>query len=204
MSSSINNLEKLTDQIYKEGIEKAQQDSKKIRQEAAAEKDTILKNAKAEAAGIIEEAQREANRLQKSVESELELKAKQFMSDLKVKIQGSLSQKIIEPNTKAALADVNFMQSIIADVLKHWKDTNDLELILPKDLEAKLNGAFTQSIKKQAPNLTITFKSSLNGGFRIAKKADNYQISFSDDDFIEIFKSYLSEQTNEVLFKASE
>lgn len=203
MSSSINNLEKLTDQIYQEGIEKAEKQSKKVLQEAEAEKAVILQNAKAEADSILEEALREAIRLQKSVESELELKAKQFISDLKVKIEGLLSKKIIENTTKEALADVSFMQSAISDVLKNWKDTNDLELILPKGLEDKLNGAFTRRIKEVTPNMTITFENTLNGGFRIARKAENYQISFSDDDFIEIFRSYLSEQTNRVLFKSS-
>ncbi|TPV35390.1 V-type ATP synthase subunit E [Paucihalobacter ruber] len=204
MSNSINNLEKLTDQIYQEGIEKAEKQSQKMLQEAEAEKAVILNNAKAEAESILEEAQREAKRLQHSVESELNLKAKQFISDLKAKIEGLLSQKIIETTTKEALADVDFMQSAITDVLKHWKETNDLELILPKGLEDKLNGAFVRRIKELTPNMTITFESTLNGGFRIAKKADNYQISFSDDDFIEIFKSYLSEQTNKVLFKTSQ
>lgn len=204
MSSSINNLEKLTDQIYQEGIEKAEKQSKKMIQEAEAEKAVILNNAKAEAESILEEARREAKRLQHSVESELNLKAKQFISDLKSRIEGLLSKKIIETTTKEALADVSFMQSAISDVLKSWKDTNDLELILPKGLEAKLNGAFARRIKEVTPNMTITFESTLNGGFRIAKKADNYQISFSDDDFIEIFRTYLSEQTNKVLFKVSE
>lgn len=204
MSNSINNLEKLTDQIYKEGIEKAEKQSKKMLQEAETEKAVILQNAKVEADGILEEAQREVLRLKKSVESELELKAKQFISDLKAKIEGLLSKKIIETTTKEALADVSFMQSAITDVLKNWKDTNDLELILPKGLEDKLNGAFTRRIKEVTPNMTVSFESSLNGGFRIARKADNYQISFSDDDFIEIFRTYLSEQTNKVLFKVLE
>jgi V/A-type H+-transporting ATPase subunit E len=203
-SSSINNLEKLTDQIYQEGIEKAEKQSQKMLQEAEAQKTAILKKAKAEADGILEEAQREAIRLQKSIESEIDLKAKQLISDLKNKIEGLLSQKIIETNTREALVDVDFMQSVIADILKHWKDTNELELILPKTLEDKLNGAFARRIKEVTPNLTITFETTLNGGFRIAKKSDHYQISFSDADFIEIFKSYLSEQTNKLLFKTSQ
>lgn len=203
MSSSISNLEKLTDQIYKEGIEKAKIQSAKMIEEAEAEKAVLLKNAKAKADGILEEAQREANRLYQSVESELQLKSKQLISDLKANIEGLLSEKIVETTTKAALVDVNFMQLAITEVLKHWKDPKDLELILPKSLEDKINTAFAHRIKELAPNMTITFENHLNAGFRIARKEDHYQISFSDDDFIDIFKSYLSEQTNKVLFKTS-
>lgn len=203
MIDGIDNLEKLTDQIYQEGIEKAEKQSKLLLQEAEAEKAEILKKAKAEADGILEEAHREVSRLQKSIKSELELKSKQLISDLKAKIEDLLSHKIIETHTHEALADVPFMQSAISDVLMSWKENDGLELILPKAIEEKLKGAFTQGIKEVAPNLTITFENHLNGGFRIARKADNYQISFSDDDFIAIFRSYLSEQTQKVLFKPS-
>lgn len=203
MSSSISNLEKLTEQIYQEGIEKARMQSAKMIAEAEAEKALLLKKAKAQADGILEEAQREANRLHESVESELQLKSKQFISDLKAKIEGLLSEKIVETTTRAALLDVNFIQAAIIEVLKHWQNPKDLELVLPKSLEDKINTAFSQRIKELAPNMTITFESALNAGFRIARKEDHYQISFSDDDFIEIFKTYLSQQTNQVLFKAS-
>lgn len=203
MENSIDNLEKLTDEIYQEGIEKAEKQSQQILEEAEAEKAAILKKAEAEAERIVEEAQREVSRLQKSVENELELKAKQFISDLKAKIEDLLSEKIIESQTQEALNDVEFLQSAISQFLNNWEDKSDLELILPQGMEARLKGAFTQKIKEVAPNMTVTFNNQLNGGFRIARKADNYQISFSDTDFIEIFRSYLSEQTNTVLFKTS-
>jgi V/A-type H+-transporting ATPase subunit E len=204
MSSSINNLDKLTDQIYKEGIEKAEKESKKILEDAEKEKALLISKAKAEAESVLEDAQRESKRIKLSVESELELKSKQFVSDLKEKIKDLLSQKILETSTAEAMADVSFLQSAIADVLKHWKNTNDLELILPKEVEGKIKGAFNRSIKEVAPNMEIKFNDDLNAGFRIARKDDNYQISFSDKDFIEIFRSYLSEQTDKVLFKSSE
>ena len=132
MSSSISNLEKLTEQIYQEGIEKARIQSAKMIDEAEAEKALLLKKAKAQADGILEEAQREANRLHESVESELQLKSKQFISDLKAKIEGLLSEKIVETTTRAALLDVNFIQAAIIEVLKHWQNPKDLELIQQK------------------------------------------------------------------------
>jgi len=203
MSDGINNLEKLTDQIYQEGIEKAEKQSKQMLQDAQDQKAMILKNAKAEAESIIEEAEREVKRLKLSTESELELKAKQFISDLKGKIQNLLSQKIIENKTKEALADVDFIKNSISEILKHWKNANDVELVLPQNLEDKFKGVFSKKIHEVAPNMVIKFDSNLNNGFRIARKDDNYQISFSDDDFIAIFKTYLSEQTHKILFDTS-
>ena len=203
MSDNVNNLEKLTDQIYQEGIEKAEQQSKKILKDAENEKSRIIKEAKAEAEQIKEKADREARQLQQSVESELELKSKQFISDLKAKTKNLLAEKIIDGKTKDALADVDFLRSVIKEVLNNWNKHDNLELILPKDLEDKIDDAFTGSIQEVAPNMMITFEDQLNHGFRIAKKDDNYKISFSDDDFIAIFRSYLSRQTDKVLFKTT-
>ena len=203
MSDNVNNLEKLTDQIYQEGIEKAEQQSKKILKDAENEKSRIIKEAKAEAEQIKEKADREARQLQQSVESELELKSKQFISDLKAKTKNLLAEKIIDGKTKDALADVDFLRSVIKEVLNNWNKHDNLELILPKDLEDNIDDAFTGSIQEVAPNMMITFEDQLNQGFRIAKKDDNYKISFSDDDFIAIFRSYLSRQTDKVLFKTT-
>lgn len=204
MSNSVTNLEKLTDQIYKEGIEKAQKQSEKILHDAETEKAKILKQAKAEADKIIEEADRKSQQLKASVESELDLKAKQFISDLKIKIHNLLSKKIVETNTTDALANATFIQTLITNIVKHWQGNKDLELILPKKLEGEIKDAFSRSIQEVAPNMIITFENHLNSGFRIARKDENYQISFSDDDFIAIFKTYLTEQTEKVLFKSAE
>lgn len=203
MSDNMNNLEKLTDQIYQEGIEKAEKQSKKILEDAEAEKSRILKEANAEAQVIKEKAEREAKQLEQSVNSELELRSKQFISDLKAKIKDLLAESIIDDKTKEALADVDFLQSVIREVLNNWENKDHLELILPKNLEEKIEGAMTNSIKEVAPNMMIRFEDELNHGFRIAKKDDNYKISFSDDDFMAIFRSYLSRQTDKVLFKSN-
>ncbi len=44
----------------------------------------------------------------------------------------------------------------------------------------------------------------MKGGFRIAKTDDSYQISFTDEDFVTFFQSYLNERTNELLFDGNE
>jgi hypothetical protein len=86
-------------------------------------------------------------------------------------------------------------------VLKNWDIDNEVELILPAELEKKLRDALTKSIKETAPNLTISYETQVSSGFRIARKSDNFQISFGADEFVEIFKVYLSDQANKLLFK---
>lgn len=201
MDNGMNNLDKLTDQIFKEGIEKAELQSKEIIQEVEANKTKMISEAKEEAEKILAEANREAERLKRSIENELVLKGEQFVSDLKVKIENLLSDEILKTNTKTAFSDPKFVESVIFEVLKHWDINNDVELILPSDLEKKIKDSLTKSIKETAPTLTITYDSNVNSGFRIARKSDNFQISFGTDEFVDIFKIYLSDQANKLLFK---
>lgn len=198
--AELNNLDKLTDKIYKAGIEKAEKESQTILTETEARRQQMLKDAGDEAAAIVAKARKEAERLTRSAENELQLKGRQLISDLKSEIEGLLSHKILDAGVKGAFADTSFLQTAILETISYWKSGNDLELILPGPMERKLGEAFQQSIREKAPNLAVSFSDRLKGGFRIAKKSDAYQLSFSEDDFITLFRSYLTEQTDKVLF----
>ncbi|MEM6842480.1 MAG: V-type ATP synthase subunit E [Bacteroidota bacterium] len=199
----INNLEKLTDKIYQEGVRKAEEKSEAIVKSAEEERNRILAEAEAEAKRIIAEAQQQATRAARSTENELTLKGKQLISDLKVEIHQLLSAKILENGMSDAFADVSFLQSAILEAIRSWNSVDNLELMLPSELEKKLEKAFHHSVREHAENLTITFNDKISGGFRIAKKDDFYQISFSENEFNDLFKSYLSEKTNQLLFNES-
>lgn len=198
--ADINNLEKLTDQIYQEGIEKAEKESQKIVSTAKTKYNHILEEASAEAKRIVTKAEQESVKIKRSTENELQLKGKQLISDLQNEIQALLSSKILENNASEAFIDVSFIQSAILEAISSWKSSDGLELILPQELEGKLSKAFEGSLKKQIENLTITFNNKISSGFRIVNKADSYQIAFSKDEFVMLFRSYLSDRTNQLLF----
>lgn len=199
----INNLEKLTDKIYQEGVRKAEEKSEAIITAAEKERNRILTEAQAEAKRIITEAQQETARITRSTENELTLKGKQLISDLKEEIHQLLSAKILEKNVATAFADASFLQSAIIEAIRSWNSDSDLELVLPSELENKLDKAFRQSIREHAESLTITFSDKISNGFRITKKDDLYQISFTENEFAALFRSYLSETTNKLLFDES-
>ena len=198
--ADMNNLDKLTDKIYQEGIERAENESTRILSKAEAERIRILDGAKQQAKKITDHATSEANKLTRSVEKELQLKGKQLVSDLKGEIQNLLSRKILKAPTKEAFSDVAFIQEAILKAIDSWAPTDDLELLLPTELENKLEKNFQQSIRDYSKNLTVTFNDQLQGGFKISERSDSYQISFTDEDFIHLFNSYLEEQTTNILF----
>jgi V/A-type H+-transporting ATPase subunit E len=198
--TELNNLEKLTNQIYQEGIEKAESQSKELLQEAERKKEAMLSEARQEAEKIIAEAKKESERIKRSTENEVRLKGEQLISDFKVKLLNLLSDKVLAEKTTASLEDTGFLQEIIKETVSHWKSSKELELVLPEKLEKSLSKGFLSGIKKELPNLEIVFSNRIKGGFRINKKDEGYQVSFSDEDFVLLFRSYLTDQTEKILF----
>ncbi|MEM7551597.1 MAG: V-type ATP synthase subunit E [Bacteroidota bacterium] len=199
--AELNNLETLTDQIYKEGVEKAEAKSKEIIQEAEKQKEESIKKAKEEADKIISEAKKEAERMNRSVINELQLKGNQIMNDFKVEITKLLSEKIVDKHVSEAFADTEFFKSLIKKSAEHWAKNDQLEVTLPQSIENDTRKALRNSIVESVPNLIINFNGKFENGFRIAKEGSSYQVSFSEEDFKRLFQAYLTEETIDVLFK---
>ena len=200
MVGDINNLDQLLDKIYKEGLEKAQVESENMLTKVKKECEAMKKDAQEEARTVVSNAQRDASRIAKSMENELQLKGKQLLNDLKQEIENLLSQAILGDPIHEAFADKSFMQKIITEAISHWNPSDDLELTLSRNLEGKIEQNFTKSIEANINNLTISFNDKMQGGFRIAKKGAGYQVSFGEEDFLNLLRSYLTEQTDKILF----
>ena len=200
MAPEVSNLDKLTDKIYREGLEKADKKAEEIIQEAEKEKEAIIAKANNEADRIVSSAKKEAVLEVRSAESEIKLKGKQLVSDLKTEINQLLIAGVLEKNIRESFSDQSFLQSLILEIAKKWNSGEELELILPEKSREKVNKAFEKNINDHLENLTVTFSDRLANGFRISKKSDSYQITFSEDDFTELFGAYLKEKTREFLF----
>ncbi|MEO1097030.1 MAG: V-type ATP synthase subunit E, partial [Bacteroidota bacterium] len=60
--------------------------------------------------------------------------------------------------------------------------------------------AFQVSIIENTQHLNVSFHDNMSYGFTIVDKEESYQISFSENEFIMLFGSYLTDKTNQVLF----
>ena len=49
-------------------------------------------------------------------------------------------------------------------------------------------------------NATINFDKKLSNGFKIVPNNGNYQLQFTDEDFVEFFSDYIKAKTEEVIF----
>ena len=107
-------IQELTDKIYKEGVEKGNEEAGRIIAEANAQKETILK---------------QAAELKKNTEAELKLFATQSVEALKSEVTNLITGDIASSNVKAALMDPAYMQKVILELVKSWPANEFLTII---------------------------------------------------------------------------
>ena len=202
-------LQELTEKIYQEGINKAQEEADKILSNAKREAQEMVSRARREAEDILAKADKESEDLKKNSLNELQLSARQAISDLKQKLVALVETKIIKSETTAAFKDSGFVAEVISTIVKNWDpnsgDPIHLKLILParqqKELDTYFKAKATDLLSK---TLDIAYSDKLKGGFKIGPKDGGFLVSFSDDDFENFFQAYLRPKLIELLFEAPE
>ncbi len=198
-------LQELTEKIYREGVEKANEETEKILSAARNEAQDILAKARKEAESIVRNAEKDAGDLSKNSLNELQLASRQALTDLKQKIVDLVQAQTIRPETKKALQDGEFAQQIIKTIISNWSPSDsksvDLAVLLPlaqqKEFEAFFAGQFGILMEK---GLEVTYSDRMKSGFKIGPKAEGYMISFTDEDFENFFKSFLRPKLVHLLF----
>ena len=194
------NLDSLTEKIYQEGIEKAEHEASEIVSNANTEAEKIISEAKAKADEILRKAQKDADQLAQKSEGEIKLKSNQLISDLKRQIRELIKDHIIREKISELALDTDFLQDIIREMIADWKKEESAELIFSENLKSRMDDRFNKAIAGSLGKLTISFDEKLSTGFRIQRKSDNFQVTFTDEDFNELFSSYLDERTSKLLF----
>jgi len=192
-------LQELTEKIYKDGVEKGNEEATKIIADAKLKADNMLKKAKEDAAQITAEAKIQASELNQNTKSELKLFANQAVNDLKTNVANLLSQKIAKDSVKAATADATFMQKTIANMCEVWAKDGEIS-ISAQDSKA-LEDYFTANAKNLLNNgVKIQAGKNLKSEFSITLVKSGYKMTFGEAEFTEYFKEFLRPQLVEMLF----
>ena len=197
-------LQELTDKLYSEGVQKANEEAESILEKARQEAEKIVEEAQQEAKVKMEEADKQAVETQRNIEAEIKLASQQAISSLRQKIGNSITVDVAEPTLKEVFADKEYVQSLIAQVVEGWAKTGnfDINVVLAEadkaDLEKKLAKSFAAEMNK---GLTFEFDSAVKAGFKVGPQDGSYVISFTEGDFQNFFKSFLRPKTNQLLFE---
>ncbi len=197
-------LQELTQKIYNEGVEKAKIEAKVILENANNEADTIINNAKKEASSILANAKNDSTQLSNKTISELNLVRDQILSILKQAITELISSKALSEKIKEVINDTEFIKEIIKEIFTKWdpkQDNLSLNLILSAKSKEKLLEYYKKESKEILnKGIEIKFEERMNNGFKIISKDGSFIISFTDDDFIKFFQSFLKPNTKTILF----
>jgi len=196
-----NKLQELTEKIYAEGIQKAENEKKEILEKAKNEAGGIVQNAKTEAEKIIEKANEQAEEIKKNVNAELKLSTNQAISSIKQKISDLVTFKSIDEPVAEAYQDKDFVKNLITTLIKDWSAGGGVSLILPEkeknELGKFLEGKQNEILKE---GLDLGYDSEITAGFKIGPADGSYRISFTDEDFSNFLKAYLRPRTNQLLY----
>ena len=83
------------------------------------------------------------------------------------------------------------------------QNTASGSITISETLKPLLDEFYLKSLKELFDNkLQIDFSPTMKKGFEIAPADGTYKLSFSDEDFANLFKTYLRPRTKELLFES--
>ena len=203
-------LDKLTQQIYNEGIEKAQQEAKQIIGAAEEEKRKILRAARQESEDILKASRKEAAELKHRVESEVRMASQQSLSLLRQKITELICVKTAEKSMKGMLDDPDFLKRILEIVMKervadNCRSGQEIYIKLPQEMKKDIEEYLFKKGKQVLDSgLKVDFDEQIASGFQIAPQDGSYRIGFTEDDFKALVQYFLRPQMKKFLFGIEE
>ena len=192
-------IQELTDKIYREGVEKGNEEAGRIIAAAQSQKQSMISEAEAEAKRIIAEAEKQASELKKNTEAELKLFAAQSVEALKSEVANLITGDVVSANVKAAMADKAFMQQVILTLAKSWASQEALTI---QSSEADALARYFESNAKALLNQGVKIEkvAGKSTSFTILPADGSYKVTFGEEEFVAFFKDFLRPQLVEMLF----
>ena len=194
-----NNIQELTDKLYREGVEKGNTEAKKIVSTAQKQADKLLEKARQEAEQIVASAQKSAQEIKENTQSELKLFAGQALNALKSDISSLLTNQVVDDAVKSFVADKDYLNKFIVSLATQWSanepiviSTSDAEN-LKKYFASKAKALLDKGVKIEQVNGMDTL-------FSISPADGSYKVNFGEEEFENYFKAFLRPQLVDMLF----
>ncbi len=194
-----NKIQELTDKIYREGVEKGNEEAQKLIAKAQEEAKRIIEDAHKEADSIVATAHKSADELAENTKSELKLFAGQAVNALKSEIATLVTDNIVNIDVKAFVANKDYLNAFIVALASKWSvnepiviSTADAE-DLTKYFAAKAKELLDKGVKIEQVNGIKTL-------FSVSPADGSYKVNFGEEEFMNYFKEFLRPQLVEMLF----
>ena len=115
-----NKIQELTDKIYREGVEKGNEEAQRLVSNAREEAAKILEEARKEADAIVAAARKSAAETAENTQSEIKLFAGQAVNALKTEITSLLTNQVVSKAVKDFVADKDYLNKFIVSLATQW------------------------------------------------------------------------------------
>ena len=194
-----NKIQELTDKIYREGVEKGNEEAQRLVSNAREEAAKIIEDARKEAEAIVAAARKAATETTENAQSELKLFAGQAVNALKSEITSLLTNQVVTKAVKDFVGDKDYLNKFIVSLAGQWVanapiviSTTDAEG-LKKFFAANAKDVLDKGVKIEQVNGNKTL-------FTISPADGSYKVNFGEEEFENYFKEFLRPQLVEMLF----
>ena len=194
-----NKIQELNDKIYREGVEKGNEEAQRLVSNAREEAAKILEEARKEAEAIVATARKSAAETTENTKSELKLFAGQAVNALKTEVASLLTNQVVSDAVKGFVADKDYLNKFIVSLATQWAANESIVIStadaegLKKYFAANAKAALDKGIKIEQVNGNKTL-------FSISPADGSYKVNFGEEEFENYFKDFLRPQLVEMLF----
>lgn len=201
-----NRLQELTEKLYNEGLEKGRQEAELLLAQTKEQIKKKMQEADAKANAIIAEANRKAVEMDRKAKEDLQMAAKNTLITLQQQVEKMVLQKTVDTSVSQAALDAGFVETALLAAIQAWNpgsaEVVELSVLLPQSMQTQLEERFKTAIHQELlKGVEIKFSAKLEGGFKIGPKNGSYHVSFSANDFANLFKSFLRPRMQTYLFE---
>jgi V/A-type H+-transporting ATPase subunit E len=194
-----NKIQELTDKIFREGVEKGNEEAQRLITEAQAEAEKIIKNARTEADSILSSSRKAADEMAEDTKSELKLFAAQAASVLKSEITTVITDKIVSIPVKDLVRDKDFLGKFLVTLATKWSVSEPI--VISTEEAALLEKYFTANAKALLDKgVQIEQVNGIKTLFTIAPADGSYKVNFGEEEFMNYLKEFIRPQLVEILF----
>lgn len=194
-----NKIQELTDKIYREGVEKGNEEAQKLIEKAQEEAKKIVGDAQKEAESIVATAHKSAGELAENTKSELKLFAAQAVNALKSEITTLVTNQVVNADVKAFAADKNYLNAFIVALASKWS-VNEPIVISTADAEGLKKYFAAQAKDLLDKGVKIEQVNGIKTLFSVSPADGSYKANFGEEEFMNYFKEFLRPQLVEMLF----
>ena len=185
-----NKIQELTDKIYREGVEKGNEEAKRLIANAQEEAKKIIEDAKKEAESIITSSRKSADELAENTKSELKLFAGQAVNALKSEIATMITNKIVTAPVEEFAKNKDFLNAFIVALASKW--SVDEPIVISTEDAAALKKYFAVNAKALLDKgVKIEQVNGIKALFSVSPEDGSYKVNFGEEEFMNYFKEFL-------------